>query len=724
VDGDANTVETISITQDDYLWIGYSEPFRSINFGGLTAGTPNANACTLWVSYMNGVSAYSVPDNIIDGTANPAGTPFAKDGAITFDMPAESEWRPMTVNGTEAYWIRIRGQSADLTASVTFARIYLTLDYENSTAPEYIDLANAYDGDTTSEEWMEIQTDDFLYIGHGTKFNKVTVTVGGTPNDIASVMTAQYFNGSAWTAVSITDSTDSSGDTLKTSGDIIFTIPNDWEATTVNSTETYWIRLDFSVNLSTAFSITEITVTRSNNQVLNIPALVANEWTTVMISISETTVPDSSSIKSIGLNVGTDKGACVFSIKGLWFSRTNVDSSSDTAFKMPGGKRINGLEAYAGNVDDPVTNPWIFTTDAVYEMQTQNSDQIVRVPLNELGSLSSPENGLGHCVNGTYLYFNLGQKIERYFNRTLDDVGPDRDEGLPSARQGIPSSLSSYPGRVYGGIDAGISGISSVLALEGTAWHEVYRAINVDERIRNIRVQSIPGTNVDRLWFSTNNDVGYVPISLNPYNDSDFNFHFEGSLITSWMYANLQDVVKLWKSLKVFAENLSANNRYIIADYQVDTDTTWTEIGTYDTEPVEEIDIASTLPQAKRIRFRFRFITNDASNSPRLKAYVVEGVAFVPVKYQYSWTFKLTQDVDNIDLFGKFDDTLTSLQQYDQLVSWANTGQPLTLRHESSLYDNKTVFLNPTSVSPLRIVNEGPEESQEVHVASITCIEA
>ncbi len=319
--------------------------------------------------------------------------------------------------------------------------------------------------------------------------------------------------------------------------------------------------------------------------------------------------------------------------------------------------------------------------------------------------------------------FNIGEKIERYFNRTLDDIGPDRDEGLPDDRPGIPRSLASYPGRVYAAIDAGTDGISSVLALDGSAWHEVFRAHTTAEKIRSIYVQPIPGTNVDRLWINMGTTVLWVPVSLNPYNETDFTYTHEGTFETSWIYANMLDVNKLWKSLKIFGENYDTN-RYIIADYMVDTDEpyVWTEIGTFDTAPVEEIDIAASSPRAKRIKFRFRIRTDDESNSPRLKAFVVEGLAFVPVKYQYAMSVKLSQGEDNIDLDGMHDDTLDADAQYDKLVEWANDGIELTLRHKSDLYDDKTVVVDPVSIQPTRVVSDATNKI-EVHVAQLTCIE-
>ena len=52
-------------------------------------------------------------------------------------------------------------------------------------------------------------------------------------------------------------------------------------------------------------------------------------------------------------------------------------------------------------------------------------------------SVKSIINGTAAMQFGVYLYFNLeGGMVERYYDQRLDDVGPNRDEGLPADRQG------------------------------------------------------------------------------------------------------------------------------------------------------------------------------------------------------------------------------------------------------------------------------------------------
>ena len=181
----------------------------------------------------------------------------------------------------------------------------------------------------------------------------------------------------------------------------------------------------------------------------------------------------------------------------------------------------------------------------------------------------------------------------------------------------------------------------------------------------------------------------------------------------------MMDIQKLWKSLKVFAENVTAT-RNIVADYQLDGDSTWTEIGTFDTVPVEEIDIASPHPQGRRIRYRLRFFTADQTETPRMKATVTEGVAFVPVKNQYSFTFTLDKGLERIDLMGAHDDSRTPQQDWTTLRGWANDGQELTLATQVPMSDSSTVFIDPMTLSPFRLV---PDTDTEKYVCQLTGIE-
>jgi hypothetical protein len=82
------------------------------------------------------------------------------------------------------------------------------------------------------------------------KFDLATMGVGGT-------YVVEYWNGSAWTALTVTDGT--SGFTAD--GTITWTIPTDWTTKAVNSVTLYWVRIRASANPSTTPTVNSVTVT-------------------------------------------------------------------------------------------------------------------------------------------------------------------------------------------------------------------------------------------------------------------------------------------------------------------------------------------------------------------------------------------------------------------------------------------------------------------------------
>ncbi|KKL95939.1 hypothetical protein LCGC14_1849560, partial [marine sediment metagenome] len=394
-----------------------------------------------------------------------------------------------------------------------------------------------------------------------------------------------------------------------------------------------------------------------------------------------------------------------------------------------------GTGIVVGNTNVPITGLerygkpealWVLKEDSMWEVQNDIPDQI---PLREMASVRSSKNGRAHLVHGVYFYFPLLHSLERYFRNNIDDVGPSQDFGLPANRQGPIVAMEGYPGIFFCAVDGGTSNYSSILITSGSRdWHELYRAPQTGQRIRNLFFQVIPGTTIDRLWFSQGTDVLWLPFpsdTLDPFRDSNYLFTHEGHLITSWMYADLQDVDKLFKSFKVFGEAYSSNAIFIECDYQTDGDTetsTWNNInGTFDAVPVEEIDlVADPVANAvtgRRVRARYRFYTNSNSSTPRMKATVAEMFGKIEQKYSFSCSFR-AMDFDE-DLQGRLSsdrvETLTN-----QLETWASSPQPLTFANWHSPFDAKTVSLISVELDP---VDADPEAQEEELLGSLTLVE-
>jgi hypothetical protein len=381
--------------------------------------------------------------------------------------------------------------------------------------------------------------------------------------------------------------------------------------------------------------------------------------------------------------------------------------------------KIIGLESYGS----PET-PWALKEDAIYQIDSDWKP--VKIPLGEMVAVKSEDTGYAHCTQGVYLYTSLLKSIERYFNNNLDDINPNRDVGMPSNQRGIVSAMVSYPGKIYFAVDAGAAGYSTVNVWDGVAFHEYYRG-EYGKRIKSLGMQTVPGATVDRLWLSEGNKIKWLPIAIIMFDDINANKMLmpEGFLESSWIYAGMQDVYKTYKSLKLFMEG--ATNYYINAYYMKDSDSTWTAItGNFDTTPSEEINLTAPVA-AKRIKLGLLFTKSSSSSqtrgtttyyTPYLRAWVLTGTVSLPVKWAYSLRY-VAQD-DAVDLEGD-DDTYQRVETLiNQMDTWAANGTPLTFRSTVSYMDNKTVIIDPQSVTPVFVE---PDDQTERALAQVSFLE-
>ena len=104
-----------------------------------------------------------------------------------------------------------------------------------------------------------------LYVGSHLPFRGVSVTMSANVNAIASVLTASYWNGSAWVSLAATDNTSSGGKTLAQTGSVAWTVPAAWAKALLGATVApavqyvpygerprFWTRWDISAKISAA----------------------------------------------------------------------------------------------------------------------------------------------------------------------------------------------------------------------------------------------------------------------------------------------------------------------------------------------------------------------------------------------------------------------------------------------------------------------------------------
>jgi hypothetical protein len=434
-------------------------------------------------------------------------------------------------------------------------------------------------------------------------------------------------------------------------------------------------------------------------QDIELPALAAGEWTLVELPYRDTGGAITT-VVTIGFIKPVHSGTIY--IDGLEALPAGSEIPLGNEFE-----RINGLELYG----DPQV-PWVLRTGSVGWIANGTFNP---VPLREYTQMENVNNGLGHMVHDVYLYFSFGQGLEEYYRANLDDVGPNRDEGMPEDRQGYISSMIGYPDRLIANYDAGNDGYSSIISRKGGGWHEEYRSDTPGKRIRFIFLQVIPGISADRLWFCEGEDIAWLPMpgnTVNELTDVTYTYTHEGVLELAQIGDEQQ---RLFSSVKLSMENTNVA-RSIEWDYKLDEETAWTPSGTIFTSgPVQRIALNKT---GKKLFLRFRMQCNNKGTTPRITAIHVSTTQQDEIRYSYTVQFEYRDNGRNL---------LHQPENYDraeeliaQLDTWAANKTALTQRSISETFDNKTVFLEPVAVGTL---SNHTREQQEKQSATITTTE-
>ena len=336
--------------------------------------------------------------------------------------------------------------------------------------------------------------------------------------------------------------------------------------------------------------------------------------------------------------------------------------------------------------------------------------------------------GRAWCVQEPYLYYSYNNTIVRYFNQYLDGVGPDKAEvAIPTGnRYGPFTCLKVYPGLVLGSVDAGPGvNVSTVLAYNEHGWCELYRA-SPGARIQNIYLQEIDGQAPARLWISEGTKLVWIPMSPDPLNHpsdgyNPYQFCADGYLITAWNYLGVHGVDKLFNSIRVVAENLSATvgaECLVYVSYQVD-EGDWTFIETAISAFDQELDLA-TAPSVhgKRIRFMFGLHTTTGLTSPRIIATVLEALAVYPIRYITDIRFRVgDKDVDLNHKPDKYQDHDLKLNDLETLQ--ADAVPPLITAVSTQIH-NKYQRIDAINIDPHKIETETGEE---VYIGTATLVE-
>jgi hypothetical protein len=229
--------------------------------------------------------------------------------------------------------------------------------------------------------------------------------------------------------------------------------------------------------------------------------------------------------------------------------------------------------------------------------------------------------------------------------------------------------------------------------------------------MRALNIDILPDLdNADRLWFSEEEDIYYVPIGLDPDKVNGYTYFTGSQLETAWIYGPYRDVTKYWDTLAIFSRNATASI-YSSVEYKVDTDAnSWTSLPTaFTTSPVMENNIATLRNvTGKCIKFRITLTTNNTTISPIVTALRVNAVIRVKPKAIWNVTCTVTdsKEIDRQNQTVSGAGVSTAVGRLEGWSDGTNTPIPLTATGYHAMIDNKRGFVDNVSMSPIEVITE------------------
>lgn len=266
-----------------YVHIASTRQLQGVKF---YVGTANTQSVVPAVKYWNG-TAWTAVSNMVDGTAT-TGKTLAKTGEISFDSTVGAA-QVKYFNNTVLYWYLFDFNGVDATTAVFKCTVDAPIqpitniwdgfpiqitsfqvwdakryndhaaqvfqqDYVSGAATTFYNLKAFPLSNGTTGNWIAV---GFAQRMTGLRFHLAPSTDGSIVqgNTTASTMTVEYWNGTAWVALTINDDTKSGAATLNCSGQVTWLAPAaslEFENAITTKDRFYYYRVRFSAKLSAA----------------------------------------------------------------------------------------------------------------------------------------------------------------------------------------------------------------------------------------------------------------------------------------------------------------------------------------------------------------------------------------------------------------------------------------------------------------------------------------
>jgi hypothetical protein len=298
-------------------------------------------------------------------------------------------------------------------------------------------------------------------------------------------------------------------------------------------------------------------------------------------------------------------------------------------------------------------------------------------------------NGRSMCSYGGALYVVVHGRVWRYGQEgSWRDVWVSRDDDLPANRLGEVIEVISTDIGVAALVNSGSGGRSSVWMYQDEGWHHLATLPTTSGSTMFYERTTY------RLWVGTSDGQMfgvYMPVNaLNPYNDTSSRYMPAGWLEQDRFYGGQYLLDKDFESVTIVGDNLSANVNVKVY-WQDEGSTAWELLGTADSDG-EELRWSNhtTRPQGKWVKLGLLLSTNDADETPRVRAVVLKFLPMVNDRIRDSVTITLKNYIQMPD---GAPDTYTLAQQLAHIQSMVERvipfiyEDPLGVQYEARITD-------------------------------------
>lgn len=285
------TEEYSTSTTTVYAYIGALRPLDGFK---LYIGTANTSASSMTLFYWSG-SAWTAVSTLSDGTSA-GGKSLAQTGSVTFSSTAAAA-KVKYIDGVMVYWYKMVVDVVSANTAIYYATVsasFQTLKdiwdgmpnlidffqiYDNSAYKEYtLNVRENYYSSTDTGSYAELDAlaasgTDFFVCGFSERMMGIVFNfVSGKGNTTAgTILTVEYWNGSAWTSVgNLDDGTLENNITLSKTGAVTWNAissENEFIRSINNDIQLYYYKFKFSQALSADVQAYYITGIRTQKDI-------------------------------------------------------------------------------------------------------------------------------------------------------------------------------------------------------------------------------------------------------------------------------------------------------------------------------------------------------------------------------------------------------------------------------------------------------------------------